>query len=139
VFSLQQKREIAEKIQRILRETNHPELPSEEIKFQLHVEGAEAWSWADIRNNGAVVNPGINPWNEAQAKVEVMEISKEELLEGIQKLSEKEAIQNKKLLHNPSSLEQLIQAQSAIEAKIKAENQKLNSHLPIREQLEWKF
>jgi len=66
VFSLRQKREIADKVQAILRETNHPELPKEEIKFQLHVKGAEAWSWADIRNNKTVTNPGINSWNERQ-------------------------------------------------------------------------
>ena len=66
MFSLNQKREISEAVQKILRETNHPELPEGEIQFLLHVEGAETWSWADIRNNGAVKNPGINPWNEKQ-------------------------------------------------------------------------
>jgi hypothetical protein len=35
-----------------------------EIQFLLHVEGAAAWSWADIRNNGAVTNPNVNPHNE---------------------------------------------------------------------------
>ena len=34
--------------------------------FALHVDGAESWSWADIRNNGGVTQPGVNPWNEAQ-------------------------------------------------------------------------
>lgn len=66
MFSVRQKREIADAVQKILRDTNHPELPKGEIKFLLHVEGAEAWSWADIKNNGSVVNPGINPWNELQ-------------------------------------------------------------------------
>ena len=66
MFSIRQKRDIAEKVQRILRETNHPELPEDEIQFCLHVDGAEAWSWADIRNNGAVAAPGVNPWNEIQ-------------------------------------------------------------------------
>lgn len=66
MFSVAQKRSIADAVQRILRETNHPELPAGEIQFSLHVDGAEAWSWADIRNNGAVTNPGVNPWNEAQ-------------------------------------------------------------------------
>lgn len=66
MFSVRQKREIAEKLQKILRETNHPELPDGEITFRLHVVGAESWSWADIRNNGAVSDPGINPWNESQ-------------------------------------------------------------------------
>lgn len=69
MFSVAQKRQIAEKVQQILRETNHPELPTGEIQFSLHVEGAESWSWADIVNNGRVTNPGVNPWNEKQAQV----------------------------------------------------------------------
>jgi hypothetical protein len=66
MFSVRQKREIADAVQKILRDTNHPELPAGEIRFLLHVEGAESWSWADIRNNGAVTDPSINPWNEQQ-------------------------------------------------------------------------
>ena len=66
MFSVRQKREIADAVQRILRDTNHPELPKGEIQFSLHVDGAESWSWADIRNNGAVTQPGVNPWNERQ-------------------------------------------------------------------------
>ena len=66
MFSVAQKREIAEKVQRILRETNHPELPDGEISFHLHVDGAESWSWADIKNNGAVTNPTVSQWNEKQ-------------------------------------------------------------------------
>ncbi len=68
MFSVQQKREIADAVQKILRETSHPELPKGEIQFALHVDGAEDWSWADIRNNGAVTNPGVNPHNERQAQ-----------------------------------------------------------------------
>ncbi len=68
MFSVAEKRAIADAVQKILRATNHPELPTTgEIGFQLHVDGAERWSWADIRNNGAVTNPGVNPWNEQQA------------------------------------------------------------------------
>jgi hypothetical protein len=66
MFSLNQKRHIADAVQKILRDTGHPELPEGEIQFDLHVKGAQPWSWADIRNNGSVPNPGINPWNEAQ-------------------------------------------------------------------------
>ena len=62
MFSVQQKQKIADAVQRILRETGHHELPAGEISFCLHVDGAKSWSWADIRNNGAVVNPS----NEAQ-------------------------------------------------------------------------
>ena len=64
MFSLAQKREISDKIQKIIRDTHHDELPESEIQFLIHIDGAESWSWADIRNNGSVPNPGINPWNE---------------------------------------------------------------------------
>lgn len=66
MFSVAQKRAISDAVQRVLRETNHPELPAGEIQFLLHVDGAGSWSWADIRNNGAVAAPGVNPWNERQ-------------------------------------------------------------------------
>lgn len=66
MFSVNQKRQISEAVQKVLRETNHPELPTGEIQFLLHIDGAEAWSWADIKNNGAIFEPSINPHNEAQ-------------------------------------------------------------------------
>lgn len=68
MFSIREKREIAEKIQAILRATNHPELPDGEIRFEIVVYGSENWSWAKIKNNGAETNPGRNPWNELQDK-----------------------------------------------------------------------
>lgn len=67
MFSIQDKRQISDAVQKILRETRHPELPKKgEIKFLLHVDGAESWSYADIQNNEAVKNPekGCNNWNE---------------------------------------------------------------------------
>ena len=66
MFSVRQKREISDAIQKILRDTNHPELPKGEISFHIHVKGAEEWSWANIKNNGIETNQGINPWNEEQ-------------------------------------------------------------------------
>lgn len=66
MFSTREKRKISEAVQQILAETNHPELPKGEISFHLHVEGAESWSWADIKNNNAVINPSVNPHNERQ-------------------------------------------------------------------------
>jgi hypothetical protein len=66
MFSVQQKREISDAVQKLLRATNHPELPGGEIKFHLFVEGAGEWSWADIKNNGSIKNPTINPFNEKQ-------------------------------------------------------------------------
>jgi hypothetical protein len=53
MFSPQQKREIAIKVQAILQETAHDELPEGEVNFILHVDGAEGWSWANIRNTSA--------------------------------------------------------------------------------------
>jgi len=51
MFSPELKKEISEYVQQLLAETNHPELPEGEIKFLLHVDGKESWSWANIRNN----------------------------------------------------------------------------------------
>jgi hypothetical protein len=70
MFSIQQKRDISDAVQKILRATLHPELPiSGEISFDLHVRGAESWSYADIKNNGAVGDPGMNPHNELMASI----------------------------------------------------------------------
>ena len=66
MFSVKQKREISRKVQEILQATDHPELPDGEIEFLLHVNGAESWSWADIKNNGSVEAPTVNPWDEKQ-------------------------------------------------------------------------
>lgn len=41
-------------MQEILRNTNDSELPEGEIEFSLYVLGKESWSWANIRNNGAI-------------------------------------------------------------------------------------
>lgn len=71
MFSVKQKREIADQVQTLLRNTHHPELPKSEIKFHLSVAGAESWSWARIANNGAVKDPVVNPWNELQDVVKV--------------------------------------------------------------------
>lgn len=68
MFSVQQKRDISDKVQQILRDTHHPELPKDEIQFHLFVDGAEVSSWADIENNGAMPTPIANPHNEAVAE-----------------------------------------------------------------------
>ena len=52
MFSGELKIKISEYVQQLLAETNHPELPKNgEIQFLLHVDGAEPWSWVNIRNN----------------------------------------------------------------------------------------
>lgn len=69
MFSVRQKRLISKQVQKILRDTKHPELPEEEIQFHLHVKGAQESSWADIKNNGAVSNPSVNFHNEIQDSI----------------------------------------------------------------------
>ena len=66
MFSFRQKQEIADKVQKALRDTNHFELPKGEINFILYVCGAKSWSFADIKNNGLYEKeiPSINPHNE---------------------------------------------------------------------------
>ena len=70
MFSVEQKRDISTAVQQILRATHHPELPETgEITFTLKVAGAESWSWAEIHNNAAVGDPGVNPHNELMASM----------------------------------------------------------------------
>ena len=66
MFSVREKRQISAAVQKILRKTNHPELPEGEIQFTLKVAGEKGWSWANIQNNGAVPVPSVNPHNERQ-------------------------------------------------------------------------
>lgn len=67
MFSVDEKRKIAEAVEKVLLDLDHPEMPKEKPLFSLHVDGKESWSWADIKPNWIYdVNnpPGINPWNE---------------------------------------------------------------------------
>ena len=93
MFSLETKRKISDEVQRILRETNDPELPEGEIQFQLHVDGAASWSWADIRNNGfftATNKPGVNPWNEQSKEAKEERIPMMNSLTGVSETEPKE-------------------------------------------------
>jgi hypothetical protein len=70
MFSVAQKRHIAETVEKALLELKHPEMPTEKPRFHLHVDGAESWSWADIEPNWTFDDnhaPGVNPFNEAVA------------------------------------------------------------------------
>ena len=68
MFSVKQKREISQKIENILLSYQHPEMPTEKPKFRLHVDGTEAWSWADIEPNWLFDDghktAGVNTFNE---------------------------------------------------------------------------
>jgi len=72
VFSVKEKQFIANQIERILLELNHPEMPKEKPVFKLHVKGKEEWSWADITPNwefGIENPPSINPFNEIAREI----------------------------------------------------------------------
>ena len=68
MFSMEQKRKIAEIIEKALLELNHIEMPKEKPKFKLHVDGKEEWSFADIEPNWVFDDgnkkPSVNPFNE---------------------------------------------------------------------------
>jgi hypothetical protein len=51
MFSMSEKKHIAEEIEKILLGLNHPEMPKERPVFSLHVDGKESYSWADIKPN----------------------------------------------------------------------------------------
>jgi hypothetical protein len=50
MFSPGTKQYIATEVQKVLQTILDKELPEGEINFILHVDGAEGWSWANIRN-----------------------------------------------------------------------------------------
>ena len=67
MFSVSEKKQIAEGIEKLLLSFNHPEMPDEKPIFKIHIDGKESWSWADIEPNWKYDDnnpPGINPWNE---------------------------------------------------------------------------
>ena len=68
MFSTKEKQKIADQVQFILQRTGHPELPTGEIEFMLHVKGATPMSWADIHNNGMPTKGEPNPHNEQVAE-----------------------------------------------------------------------
>lgn len=69
MFSVAEKRHIAEVVERTIRELNHPEVDNDNITFHLHVNGRESWSWADIHQNSLPVESAPNQWNEHAREV----------------------------------------------------------------------
>lgn len=72
MFSVAEKRKIAEVIEKTLLELKHPEMPTEKPKFKIHIDGKEEWSWADIEPNWVFDDGkkmGVNPFNEISRKV----------------------------------------------------------------------
>lgn len=66
MFSSKEKQMIAEAIEKVLLEINHPEMPTERPNFKLFVEGKESWSWAEILPNWKYesIAPQTTYWNE---------------------------------------------------------------------------
>ena len=73
MFSVAEKRKIAEVIEKTLLELKHPEMPTEKPRFKIHIDGKEAWSFADIEPNWVFddgVKPmGVNPFNEESREI----------------------------------------------------------------------
>lgn len=69
MFSMNQKQQIADAVEKLLLSFNHPEMPKINPKFELSVKGKESWSWAEIKPNWTFNESnrlGINIYNELQ-------------------------------------------------------------------------
>ena len=67
MFSVKEKQQIAAVLERTLLALQHPEMPTANPSFTLHVDGKEGWSFADIKPNWIFDishPPTVNPWNE---------------------------------------------------------------------------
>ena len=66
MFSLAEKKRIAEAVEKVLLEIAHPEMPTERPEFKLHVDGKKSWSRADIDPNWKYENESATTshWNE---------------------------------------------------------------------------
>lgn len=51
MFSMEEKKKIADAVEKVLLELNHPEMPKEKPNFTLLVKGKEEWSYAEIKPN----------------------------------------------------------------------------------------
>lgn len=73
MFSVSQKRELAQIIEDWLIALNHPEMPKAKPHFTLHIEGIGAENFANILPNWMVdedrARRHANPFNEKQAEL----------------------------------------------------------------------
>ena len=51
MFSVAQKRLIAQKVEELLLSFEHLEMPKDRPYFKMRIHGKEGWSWADIEPN----------------------------------------------------------------------------------------
>lgn len=66
MFSIEEKKQIAAAIEKVLLDLKHPEMPTEKPRFKIHIDGKESWSWADIVPNWTFGGdePTGKRWNE---------------------------------------------------------------------------
>ena len=67
MFSIEEKRKIAEAVEQVVISLDHPEMPKEKPVFKLHITGKEPWSFADITPNWLYDDknkPNSSEWNE---------------------------------------------------------------------------
>lgn len=69
MFSIKEKQLISQVIESTIRALAHPEMDNNNIRFTLHVEGRESWSFADIHENAKVAPANQNPWNEVARSI----------------------------------------------------------------------
>lgn len=70
MFSVKEKRHIADVLEKLLLTLNHPEMPNVKPYFVLKVLGKEDWSYAEIRPNWVVTDTSnANPFNEISREV----------------------------------------------------------------------
>ncbi len=71
MFSVKEKQQIASVIEKTLLDLNHPEMPKEKPRFNIHIDGKEGWSWADIEPNWVYEDkaPGVNPFNKVSREI----------------------------------------------------------------------
>ena len=71
MFSVKEKQHIARVMEKTLLKLKHPEMPKEKPSFKIHIDGKEAWSFADIEPNWKFDKnnpPIVNQWNEIARK-----------------------------------------------------------------------
>lgn len=64
MFSVVEKAYIAQMVEDAIRKLGHPEMDNKNIRFNLHIDGKEPWSWADIHENSRELKESPNLWNE---------------------------------------------------------------------------
>ena len=73
MFSVEEKKQIAGAVEKVIMGLDHPEMPKERPWFSLHVQGKDPYSQADIKANwiweaeGCPENP--NQWNEKAREI----------------------------------------------------------------------